>query len=95
MRSYYMYSELLNSNLVDGEVIKFRNKTCRVSLIHSGPLDKLKQVIILTPIQETIYSEDRLLQIKYYTFLAWNLLLWTLVILQVYVLGVGFIVQGI
>jgi len=56
MRSYYMHSELLNSNLVDGEVIKFRNKTCRVSLIHSGPLDKLKQVIILTPIQETIFK---------------------------------------
>jgi len=58
MRSYHKQSDFLHSSFVEGELIKFKNKVCRVSITRSGPLDNLKESVVLIPLPEVVVSED-------------------------------------
>jgi hypothetical protein len=58
MRIYQKQSELVNATFVEGELIKFKDKVCRVSISRSGPLNALKESIVLTPLSSVVVSED-------------------------------------
>ena len=58
MRIYQKQSELLNSTFVEGELIKFKDKVCRISISRSGPLDNLKHSVVLIPLPEVVVSEN-------------------------------------
>lgn len=58
MRRYHKQSELVNAIFIEGELIKFKDKVCVVSISRSGPLNALKESIVLTPVSSVVVSED-------------------------------------
>lgn len=58
MRKYEKRIDLLNANLAEGELIKYNNKVCRVTITRAGPLDKPKVSVVLTPLTQITITED-------------------------------------
>ncbi len=58
MRNYEKQKDLVNANLVEGELINYKNKVCRVSISRGGPLDKPKVSVVLTPMPQITITED-------------------------------------
>lgn len=58
MRRYEHRKDLVNANLVEGELIKYNDKICRVSISRGGPLDKPKFTVVLVPLPQITITED-------------------------------------
>lgn len=58
MRRYEKQTDLINANLVEGELIKYNNKVCRVSISRGGPLDQPKVRVVLTPLPYVTITND-------------------------------------
>lgn len=58
MRKYQNRAELLKESLVEGDVVEFNGKVCRVSIRRGGPLHKLKETVVLMPLPNVVVTED-------------------------------------
>jgi hypothetical protein len=58
MRKYQNQKDLLEQQLIEGEVIEFKGKICKVSISRSGPFNNPKHVISLVPLPSIVITED-------------------------------------
>ena len=57
-RMFNNKSELMRQTLSEGELIVYCGKLCQVSLHRKGTLDKVKNVVELTPVKVVTVSDD-------------------------------------
>ena len=57
-RMFNNKSELLKQTFLDGEIIVYCGKHCKVSLRRSGSLNKVKNSLELSPIKAITVSEE-------------------------------------
>lgn len=58
MRKYQKQTDLIKQNLVEGEIVEFNGKICRVSIHRNGPLHNLKESVVLVPLPQVTVTED-------------------------------------
>jgi hypothetical protein len=58
MRTYNKQTDLLKQNLVEGEVVEYKGKVCRVSISRGGSLYNPKVTVVLIPLPQVTVTEE-------------------------------------